>query len=180
MTTTAKTTQTIFQSLINDYASYNAWANLQLVNWLKTKPLEIMDTEVPSSFPTIKGTLVHILQTQCFWENILMEVSFTENHLDAQQSATEEIFHEIVTQSKLFSDNIHSFKEEELYAKIAIVTPWFSSNQPRYELIKHCMNHSTYHRGQIITMARNLGLTDAPMTDFNFYLLMVKKSTDQF
>jgi uncharacterized damage-inducible protein DinB len=31
------------------------------------------------------------------------------------------------------------------------------------------MNHSTYHRGQIITIGRNLGFTDAPMTDYNFY-----------
>ncbi|MFB6801427.1 DinB family protein [Peribacillus butanolivorans] len=31
------------------------------------------------------------------------------------------------------------------------------------------MNHSTYHRGQIITIGRNVGLTDAPMTDFNIY-----------
>lgn len=176
MTTAVKTTETILQSLINDYASYNAWANLQLVNWLRTKPFEIMDTEVPSSFPTIKGTLIHILQTQYFWENIMMKVSFAENHLDTQQSTTEEVFHEIVTQSKLFSDKIHGFKEEELHVKIEIITPWFSSNQPRYELIQHCMNHSTYHRGQIITMARNLGLTDAPMTDFNFYLLMVKNA----
>jgi len=36
------------------------------------------------------------------------------------------------------------------------------------------MSHSTYHRGQIITIGRNLGMTDAPMTDFNFYLLTAK------
>jgi uncharacterized damage-inducible protein DinB len=38
----------------------------------------------------------------------------------------------------------------------------------------HCMNHSTYHRGQIVTMGRNLGFTDAPMTDYNFYNVMAK------
>jgi uncharacterized damage-inducible protein DinB len=37
-------------------------------------------------------------------------------------------------------------------------------------MIHHCMNHSTYHRGQIVTIARNLELTDPPSTDFMRYV----------
>lgn len=38
------------------------------------------------------------------------------------------------------------------------------------EVIQHCIQHSTYHRGQIVTMARGLGLTDPPSTDFTTYV----------
>jgi len=33
-------------------------------------------------------------------------------------------------------------------------------------VIMHCMNHGTYHRGQLVTMFRQLGLNEIPSTDF--------------
>jgi len=33
-------------------------------------------------------------------------------------------------------------------------------------IFHHVMNHSTYHRGQLVTMGRELGFTDPPKTDF--------------
>ena len=43
-------------SLLKDYAIFNHWANTELVNWLRRKPLELMEQEVASSFPNIKTT----------------------------------------------------------------------------------------------------------------------------
>jgi len=40
----------------------------------------------------------------------------------------------------------------------------------------HVINHGTYHRGQIITMARSLGVTHGiPKTDYNLYLSEMRK-----
>jgi len=38
------------------------------------------------------------------------------------------------------------------------------------DMIHHCMNHSTYHRGQLITIGRQAGLQDPPRTDFIYYV----------
>ena len=40
---------------------------------------------------------------------------------------------------------------------------YFNSTE---EVIMHCMNHGTYHRGQIITMLRQAGFTVVGSTDF--------------
>jgi uncharacterized damage-inducible protein DinB len=37
-------------------------------------------------------------------------------------------------------------------------------------IIHHVMNHSTYHRGQLVTMGRELGFMDPPKTDFMQYI----------
>ena len=37
------------------------------------------------------------------------------------------------------------------------------------ETILHCINHSTYHRGQIITMLRQLGQNNLLSTDYITY-----------
>ncbi len=38
------------------------------------------------------------------------------------------------------------------------------------EIIQHAVNHATFHRGQIVTMLRNLDVTGIPSTDFITYL----------
>jgi len=41
--------------------------------------------------------------------------------------------------------------------------------QPKI-MVHHCMNHSTYHRGQLITLARQLGMKEGvPSTDLLYF-----------
>ncbi|MGI8581133.1 MAG: DinB family protein [Chitinophagaceae bacterium] len=35
-----------------------------------------------------------------------------------------------------------------------------------YEMLLHLFNHQTFHRGQIVTMFRQLGFDKIPPTDF--------------
>jgi uncharacterized damage-inducible protein DinB len=37
--------------------------------------------------------------------------------------------------------------------------------QPVWEAVHHLFNHQTYHRGQLITMLRQVGVTELPATD---------------
>jgi len=39
-----------------------------------------------------------------------------------------------------------------------------------YETVMHVMNHSTYHRGQLVTMMRTLGIKTIPQTDFMVFI----------
>ena len=38
--------------------------------------------------------------------------------------------------------------------------------QPVHEMLMHVFNHGTYHRGQLVTMLRQLGIDKIPQTDF--------------
>ncbi|GAB3997487.1 DinB family protein [Spirosoma daeguense] len=167
-----KTTLTA-ASQIQDFAQYNAWANKMLVNWLQPKSVELIEAVVPSSFPGLKETLVHIWDTQRFWLAVVKQVeppiSFRLHGFDG---TVEEVFTGIVDQSEEFAAYIQSLSDEELAEEVTLVTPWFTGIQTRTSFIHHCMNHSTYHRGQVVTIGRVLGITDAPMTDYSFYRLV--------
>lgn len=172
--TAPKTTFTL-ASFISDFATYNSWANKQLVNWLQEKPVEQMEQVVPSSFPSLKETLVHIWDTQRFWLSVLQQVPAPPSfRMHGFSGTVEEVFVGIVAQSAEFATYVELLTEEELQENVHFDTPWVSGTRTRIEFIQHCLNHSTYHRGQLVTIGRNVGLTDAPMTDYSFYFLIVK------
>jgi uncharacterized damage-inducible protein DinB len=165
--------------LVKDYADFNLWANTKLVEWLKTKPPEKMEQEVPSSFPSLKKTLVHIWDTERFWLSVVKEEppkpSFRQKGFDG---TNDDVFNGILSHSEEFAKYVNSLSEASLIKDCYLDTQWVKGTRPKFEYIHHCMNHSTYHRGQAVTIGRNVGLTDAPMTDYNFYNFMVRKNSD--
>ncbi len=71
MKITTETTTTAITSLMNDYVLANQWAVETIVTWLRTKPSDLLERPVPSSFPGIKETLVHIWDTERFWLSVI-------------------------------------------------------------------------------------------------------------
>lgn len=154
--------------LMQNYVNYNLWANERLVNWLRTKPEEVVKREVPSSFPSIQKTLVHIWQTQRYWLSILRKEEMPQSN-DEYTGDLEDTYAGILAQSKELADFVSAMTDKDVHDTTLIVSPWFQSDFQNFEYIIHAVTHSTYHRGQITTIGRNLGFTDAPMTDYNFY-----------
>lgn len=167
-------------SLVKDYAAYNLWANKTLVDWLRTKPAELMEQEVPSSFPSLKQTILHIWDTQRFWLSVLQKTLAPKGFQEGYDGTTEDILDGIVEQSEVFADYVASLTEAGLQENCYFGTPWIDGTCPRFEFIHHTMNHSTYHRGQVVTIGRNLGLIDPPMTDYAYYLLVYKNQQALF
>jgi uncharacterized damage-inducible protein DinB len=168
-------------SLINDYAAYNLWANKRLVEWLRTKPSETMERQVPSSFPTLKQTVVHIRETERAWLSYLQQIRNEHKWGEEFQGAPEEAFDGLLRQSEEFVGYVQLLTEPSLQERLHLSIPYVGEfDCPRFEMIQHCVNHSTYHRGQIVTMGRNVGLGDPPMTDYMAYFLMGKQAGGLF
>jgi uncharacterized damage-inducible protein DinB len=162
-------------ALVKDYVTYNAWANRTLVEWLKTKPLEMMDQPVLSSFPSLRATLIHIWDCQRFWLSVLQQAPPPPSVNDIAGYTLDDILDGFMAETDQFATYVNSLDEPAMQEQVVFISPYAESVSPRFEFIHHCMNHSTYHRGQMVTIGRNLDLTDAPMTDYNFYLIMAKQ-----
>jgi len=156
------------KNIMSNYADYNLWVNQQFVNWLSPKSDELLYAEVPSSFSTIMKTLDHIWSTEEYWFSVISETSLLEKKLESELSK-EEIFSGLLNSSKKLADFINSLSEEDLVKKVKIINPWFECELPISDYLLQVINHGTYHRGQIVTMGRNIGITDASNTDYNFY-----------
>lgn len=170
MQATATKTPFTIAAMAQSYADYNAWANQRLADYLRTKPTALLDAEVTSSFPTIRLTLIHILETQNFWFGVM---DGSHNIPKPELPSTiDSLLDVLVSHSKALAAFIASLDEESLTQNCYLKTQWFEADKSRLEYLMHTANHSTYHRGQVVTIGRNLGFTDAPMTDYNYYILM--------
>lgn len=161
------------ESLLKDYAVFNLWANTQMVDWLKSKPQELMEREIPSSYPTLRDTLLHIWGAEEIWLDRLRLVP-APTFLSARfHGTTADVFDGILATSKVFADYVEDLLDADFHEICSFkLLNGTEDSRPRTKMIHHCMNHSTYHRGQIVTMARTLGLTDPPGTDYIKYVRM--------
>ena len=156
--------------LMKNYANYNFWANLTLISWLKKHPEQLLEQEVLSSFKSVKLTLAHILQTQEYWYSILTKTEFEHR----EYGSLAEVFNILLKQSENLAVYITAIGGNRFEESTLVQSPWFSCDFQNFEYVMQVFNHSTYHRGQIVTMCHNLGITGAPMTDYNYYNVMAK------
>ena len=163
-------------ALLKDYAHFNAWANRRLVDWLQAQPVELLERETPSSFPSLKLTFLHIWSAEKVWMERLQRVPILNFLALTFSGSSEEVCAGLLANTEVLAQHINAqdiayFDE---YCDFRLLNGTEDRRQ-RFEMILHCLQHSTYHRGQIVTMARALGLTDPPNTDYMGYL----RSRDQ-
>jgi len=175
--TTSTNNQTDLVTHLQDLATYNLWAIQRLVNWLKTKPSDVLDADASSSFPGIRATLTHIRDVEREWQGHLQQrvpAAFMRPVTD--EESMEMVLDSLVEQATSFLQYVEGLTADELqedcYCNLVFAG---EICRPRFEIIQHCLNHSTYHRGQVVTIGHQVGLKDAPMTDYLFYALRVKE-----
>ncbi|MDX1910730.1 MAG: DinB family protein [Saprospiraceae bacterium] len=158
-------------SMLRDYAAFNTWANTQMVQWLQAQPEALMLRETNSSFSTLKDTLLHIWSAEDIWLQRLQLVSPARFLFQEFSGTTQDVFEGLVMGSQAFESYVRLLPDADFNESCAFkLLNGTSDERLRSQMIHHCMNHSTYHRGQIVTMARGFGLTDPPATDFIRYI----------
>ena len=157
------------QHLTANFAEYHLWANQQFVNWLAEQTDEKLQQEVASSFSSILSTLNHIWAIDEYWVATINQRDAFENRYGITDFKRDEIFQGLISRSVQFVADVKAFTEEELTTALKVVRPWLETTQARYEFILQMVNHGTHHRGQIVTIARNAGITDVPNTDYVFF-----------
>lgn len=157
------------KQLIERQIEFNEWANRRYVEWLSALPGEVLTREFESSFPTIIATVKHILEAQSFWSSVLTGSGGFERM--GGDLTAEQIFDELVENSRLLVEYCHSATEEDLTKTVKIDNQWIKCGFEKAEYVQQFVAHAAYHRGQIVTMTRAFGISGAPSADFIVFLL---------
>ena len=156
------------------YALYNVWANKRIIEVLYALAEKQVDLEIISSFPSLRKTVYHTWSAEDIWLQRLQQVtepvwlagSYTGTFSEACDcwGRCSEAFAELLDRHA--DDN--SLKEVIHYLDLKKNL----HSTPVFDILHHVFNHSTYHRGQIVSILRQLGVQEIPGTDFIGYIRM--------
>lgn len=156
------------KSLLVQYCGYNLWANTLLTEFIAASAATPTDREVQSSFPTLRKTVFHIWGAETLWLTRLNGSSpgaFPQMEPDFPLARLLESSRNMLAYVE--SKDEDYFARETAYKNLkgeAFVTV-------NSGIIMHCMNHSTFHRGQLTTMLHQLGIEKGiPPTDLVAFL----------
>jgi len=142
---------------VREQFDYNAWANRRMFDALAQLPAEQYMRDLKSSFGSIHGTLCHIVWAEQLWLNRWLgkPAPGTPQGRDLAALADARVrWEEIDAARAVFLDG---FTEKRLSDEITIQPTSGGAHAHTFrQMFLHAVDHSSYHRGQIVTMLRQL------------------------
>lgn len=156
------------KELMTRYARYNEWANKRLIEVMLPLNEELLSTASASSFESLEQTVLHLWSAESIW---LQRLQLEEKPI-WQQSSFSGSFSSLCEAWTHTSGELTAFVRSQ-YNDQAFdhVLQYYnlkkqSMKQKVSDVLLHTFNHATYHRGQLITMLHQRGVTKLPATDF--------------
>jgi uncharacterized damage-inducible protein DinB len=156
---------------------YNRWANAQVLDAVSSLTAEQLKMDLSSSHRSIHGTLTHILAAEWRWLTACKGAYPTalfepdDFGLDSLRARWAEVDQEL-------GRFISELAEDTLSTLVSYTNlkgeQWL---YPLNQILQHVVNHSTYHRGQVIAMLRQLGAEPVD-TDFLVFIDTKPKPSD--
>lgn len=163
------------RELLLRYAMYNIWANQRILSVMNGLTEEQLDRDLGSSFPTVRSTAYHIWNSAGIWLQRLQLASPVIPPAKDFQGSWAEFALLFSRQSEQLKDFINTASDAKLAHVIEYNHPVKGISKSSVEnTILMIVNHSNYHRGQLVTMLRQLGVTRIPSTDFIEYTSVKK------
>lgn len=159
------------KKMLAQYAAYNLWANNRIIEVINNLTDEQIDKEIVSSFTSIKKTLLHLWDVENIWWQRMKLVEVQVWQSDDYTGSLLELTNNILVQSKHWKEWIDLATEAALeHEFIYRNSKKDQFKQPVYEMLMHLFNHQTYHRGQLITLLRQVDEKNIPNTDLISFL----------
>lgn len=155
------------KELLKQYASFNIWATQQIMQVILALPEEKQKAELPSSFSSLYKTILHMWDAESIWWQRMKLHERIIRPSDNFKGTMKDVSNGLQSQSKLWQEWVANASELSIDHVFQYKTnDGTQFKQPIWQMLLHVFNHGTYHRGQLITMLRQLGVEKLPGTDF--------------
>ena len=156
---------------------YDRWANNRLLQATSRLSAEEFTRDLGGSFRSVRDTLVHIIGGEWIWLRYWKEPPTNSALLTSLRTRRDLLFNpdsfpNVATVQLKWAEVENEQTEfvsgltDELLQRMVS----FRATQVRLmHLMQHLANHSTYHRGQVALMMRQLG-AEPVATDFHVFL----------
>jgi uncharacterized damage-inducible protein DinB len=158
--------------------AYDRWANHKVLQAASGLNAEEFTRDLGGSFGSVRDTLVHIIGGECGWLRYWKEPSPVSAFLTDLWTRHEALFTPSafpdcaaveLKWAEVERDQVE-FVNRLTNESLARMLPVRTTAISLGHLMQHLANHSTYHRGQVALMLRQLGAKPVP-TDLHLFLI---------
>jgi uncharacterized damage-inducible protein DinB len=161
------------QLLLTD-VRYSEWANERLLDACSTLTSAEIERDLRISHASILATLRHIHDAERVWLDCLRtspemrpwwlpQGTPPEPSLDELRASWPEL-------SQGYARWLEELSETGLGVEVTVQLPGDAEpSLPRWKILRHVLDHSTLHRGQVIGMIRMLGHTPPAINRMDYY-----------
>lgn len=153
--------------------AFNRWANHRVLFDAGSLSRDELHRNLGTSHDSVQGTLVHILWAEWLWLRRFRGDSPKRVFVPAEfpdVSVLETQWKEVEREQETFIGQLTEEARPTLATRVAYEN--LQGQRWKYSLghmMQHVVNHSSYHRGQVVTLLRQLGRAPQP-TDFLVFL----------
>lgn len=163
---------------------YDRWANNRVLQMVTVLGPEQFTRDLGGSFRSVRDTLVHIIGGEWGWLTYWKEPSHSATFLADLWDRHDALFHpdafpniaavrlKWAEVEKEQTEFVNAVTEEALEKMLPIRGTQLSLAH----LMQHLANHSTYHRGQVALMMRQLDVQPLA-TDFHVFLVEASRTS---
>jgi len=151
--------ETISLAVVNELFDYNYWARDRQLQACTTLTEDQFLRPLGSSFPSIRDTLAHLVAVEWVWlerwrgrspQSLLSPDEFPT------VAAVSERWHTVESEMKQY---LCGLSEESLSRPVTYLnTKGQTWTYVLWRMMVHVLNHQSYHRGQVTTLLRQLGI----------------------
>jgi len=141
---------------------YNRWANRRTREAVARVSPEQFTRGIGGSYGSLRNTVAHLISSEWVWLRRWKGTSPTAPPFRDDELTVDNLdsrWQPIELEMQVFVDSLTPESVERIISYSTTRGQPFS--EPLWQQLQHVVNHSSYHRGQIVTLLRQLGAEPA-------------------
>ncbi len=149
---------------------YDRWANHKVLDACRKLTAEQYVAEPVPGWSSVRSTIFHIALATEFNLRALADDPDDRVPTESDLATVDDVAHLLERAYRRFEDLRPTLTPERLNVVLTLRAIGRAFTLPRWAILRHIVNHSTYHRGQVASKLKRLGI-EQPNTDFFWWVI---------
>jgi uncharacterized damage-inducible protein DinB len=147
--------------------AYDRWANSKVLDVCRKLTAEQYVAEPVPGWSSVRSTIYHITLVTEFHLRTLTGDPDDSIPTEADLATVDDAARLLEHAYRRFEELRPTLTPERLNTMLTLRGRGYTFTLPRWAMLRHIVNHSTYHRGQVASKLKRLGI-EQPVSDFFF------------
>jgi len=150
--------------------AYDRWANAKVFDACRKLTAEQYVAEPVPGWTSVRSTIFHIALATEFNLRKLAGDPDESIPTEADFATVDDVARLLERAYRRFEDLHPTLTPDQLNTMLTLHAIGRSFTLPRWAILRHIVNHSTYHRGQVASKLKRFGI-EQPITDFFWWMI---------